>query len=89
MFLKDKMGLGGHGCTRAAQPSNVERVADRSGCLGALFRRAVDGSNAPDLLGKHLEFVWIGLHQHPLNEDMEHLQLFRCQRLFWYVRDHS
>ena len=57
----------------------VEKAANRSGCLGALFRLAVDGSDASYLFGKHLEFFGIGLRQHPLNEDAEHLDLLQWQ----------
>ena len=65
-----------------------EEVANRSGCLAAWFRRALDGSDASDLLGEHPESFRIGLHQHSLNEDAEHLHLFRWQGLLEDVRDH-
>jgi len=61
---------------------------NRSGCLAAWFHRALDGSDASDLLGEHPESFRIGLHQHPLNEDSEHLHLFRGQGLLGDVRDH-
>ena len=61
---------------------------DDSGCFGPLFRRVMVGSDAPDLLSKHRESFWISLHQHPLDEDVQHLPLLRRQRLLRYVRDH-
>ena len=42
-------------------------VANRSGCLAACCHRALDGSDASDLLGEHPESFRIGLRQHPLN----------------------
>ena len=63
-------------------------IANRSGCLVAWFHRALDGSDASDLLGEHPEPFRIGFRQHPLNEDSEHLHLFRWQGLLGDVRDH-
>ena len=63
-------------------------VANRSGGLAAWFRRTVDGSDASDLLGEHPESFRIGFRQHPLNEDTDHLHLFRGQGLLGDVRDH-
>ena len=60
----------------------MEKPAKLSGSFGRWFRLALDGSNPSDLLSNHCEFFGIGLGQHPLDEDADHLHLFGWQRMF-------